>query len=137
MGKASRDKGARGERELFRILTEALGVEIRRNLRQYQRADHDQIGLDGYAIEVKRAENLSLGLWWQQALQQASNGEVPVLAYRKSRMPWRFRVPLGWACDIVITSSCGCSEIPIAGPWVETDLDGFVSLVSARSDLEG
>jgi hypothetical protein len=48
------------------------------------------------AIEVKRQERLEIKSWWKQACHQARPGNhIPVLAYRQSRQPWRFVMPLG------------------------------------------
>lgn len=130
MAKFSRDKGARGEKELFRLLSDHLGVEVVRNLGQYQKSGPDSFGLDGYAVEVKRCETVTPESWWRQALDQAEAvGAVPVLAYRKSRVPWRFRVPMDWLI--------GVPDAPWMSPgmWVETDLDGFI--VAMTRDTAG
>jgi len=46
MSKLSRNKGATFERELCKIIFEELGVEVRRNLSQYQEKDLGDIMLD-------------------------------------------------------------------------------------------
>ena len=60
MGKASRQKGQRGEREVCQILAEHLGGEFKRNLMQTQEGGFDILGLDEYAIEVKFQEKLQI-----------------------------------------------------------------------------
>jgi hypothetical protein len=56
----------------------------------------DCLSLEGYSIEIKRHESLSIGAWWKQAQEQAERvGAVPVLAYRQSRKPWAIVLPLG------------------------------------------
>ena len=107
MGKASREKGARGERELATILAKHLNLEIRRNLVQYQTGGIDLTGLP-WSIEVKRCETLKINAFWQQAVAQVKdNDPPPVLAYRTSRKPWRFILPTGvlvphypWSFDL-------------------------------------
>lgn len=98
MGRMQRSKGARGERELANLLAEHLGTEISRNLLQTRQGGHDLDGLP-FALEVKRHEQLSLNAWWEQATAQAeSAGLPPALAYRQSRKPWRFILPLSSLC---------------------------------------
>jgi len=94
-GKGRRSKGQSGERELAGLLSKALGHEVVRNLDQARDGGPDVWGLPGVALEVKRQERVTLEPWWEQAVQQAHRSQVPVLAYRQSRKPWRFRVPLG------------------------------------------
>jgi len=90
-----RRKGAGGERELFRLLEGQLGLIVERNLEQTRNGGADSISIPGLSIEVKRQERDWAEAWWQQALDQAGD-KVPVLAYRKSRQPWRFMVPLSY-----------------------------------------
>ena len=90
MGKFSRDKGGRGERELFGMLSADLGVTVRRNLAQTRGGGADTIEIAGWSVEVKRVENASVGAWFAQAQRQAANdGRAPVLFYRASYQPWR------------------------------------------------
>ena len=102
MGAMSRRKGAAGERELFALLEEHLGIAIKRNLEQTRGGGADSYDLPGYAIEVKRVEQLAVDRWWSQAVMQAGSA-IPVLAYRQSRQPWRFVVPLEWVQGFEMT----------------------------------
>ena len=86
-GSFSRSKGQRGEREICKLLTERLGFEVKRNLQQYQDGGCDLVGLDKYAIEIKRQETELINSWWQQTKRQAK-GRMPVLFYRSNRKPW-------------------------------------------------
>ena len=84
MGRASRQKGARGEREVRDILRK-YGVEARRD----GRLDDDLVhGLEGYHLEVKRREAYELGAWIEQAEEDAKE-RIPVVVFRKSNQPWR------------------------------------------------
>ena len=90
-----RRKGASAERELFGILRDELGLIVERNLQQTRAGGADCLSIDGLAIEVKRQEKAFSEAWWRQAVEQAGS-RVPVLAYRQSRQPWRFVLPLTW-----------------------------------------
>ena len=94
MSRAEKDKGAAAERELAGLLREHLGIDIRRKLGAARDGGHDLSGLP-VALEVKRCETLRLPAWWAQAWEQGVKANLPpALAYRRSRQPWRFRVPL-------------------------------------------
>lgn len=103
MGKInSRAKGASAERELIAMLTDELGetltAPLKRNLEQTRAGGHDIVGLDGWAIEVKRYKRLKEGeikAFWGQALDQAERiAQRPVLAYREDLCSWRVRIRL-------------------------------------------
>lgn len=95
----SRAKGAAGEREFIKELGLHLGDQMmKRNLEQTRVGGHDIVGLDGWAIEVKRYKAIKEGdiaNFWEQAVEQAQRiGAKPVLAYREDFRSWRVRVPL-------------------------------------------
>ncbi|AVY95765.1 hypothetical protein DAI18_18235 [Microvirgula aerodenitrificans] len=86
-GRMSRDKGARGERELAGLLAERLGISIQRRLGAARDGGHD-IDVPGWAVESKRTEVFAEA-YWRQAQQQAEvTGCRPVLFWRASRRPW-------------------------------------------------
>ena len=88
-GNHSRNKGARGERELFGLLTAELGFIVERNLSQTRGGGADCITIPGWSIEVKRCETLAIPSWWRQAVEQAlEENKKPILFYRKSRAQW-------------------------------------------------
>lgn len=94
-GAGKRNKGAAGERELARLLSDHLGQAVARNLEQSRSGGHDLTGTDGWSIEVKRQERLNISAWWAQAVVQAEKTKTrPALAYRQSRRSWRFMVRL-------------------------------------------
>ena len=68
----SREKGARGERELAEFLR-AHGYDTRRG-QQYSGAngDADVVGLPGIHIECKRVEKTAINDWLEQAVADAS-----------------------------------------------------------------
>ena len=92
MGSMSRTKGAAGERELRRLLESELGTAIVRNLEQTRSGGHDLLGIDGWAVEVKRYRRTTRGLlasWWGQAVEQAERVRLrPVLFTREDRGEW-------------------------------------------------
>ena len=90
----SKDKGARGERELASKLKE-YGFDCRRG-QQYCGAngDADVVGLDGVHIEVKRTERLSLYDALSQAKHDAREGAMPVVMHRKNNSEWVVVQPL-------------------------------------------
>jgi Holliday junction resolvase len=98
-GKSSRTKGQAGEREICKILGEALGISLERNLEQTRDGGCD-IRLRHWAIEVKRQEKLQVDKWWEQAVSQAEKCEKhPILIFRQSRMPWRVIMPVALTQD--------------------------------------
>lgn len=108
MSAMQRRKGARAEIELCKLLSDELGVTVRRNVDQARVGGADCLELPGYAIEVKRCERLAIPAWWRQAVVQAqAAGAEPVLFFRQSRKEWRVvmtggaEVPFDWAMDLM------------------------------------
>ena len=88
LGRLKRNKGAAGERELARFLTEHGLPAIRG--RQYQGGNDSpdvKLSVEGYHFECKRTEVLHL---WD-ALRQAqadAHGKTPIVAHRPNRKEW-------------------------------------------------
>jgi Holliday junction resolvase len=99
-GKASRNKGAAAERELATMLSDQLGVTIKRKLGQ-ARDGGDDIQIGKYRIEVKRREALRLDEWCKQVEAASGVGDVPIVAYRRNGQPWRVVVPIAWFIEQV------------------------------------
>jgi Holliday junction resolvase len=90
MGRMSRNKGAVAERELCRLLSDELGVQVRRNVDQARGGGADCLELPGFAVECKRRERLERPTWWAQAVEQGVKASAePIVFYRRSREPWR------------------------------------------------
>jgi len=90
MGKRSRDKGKRGEREAAAKLADVLGCEARRS-QQYcgEAGDADLLtSIDGIHWEVKRVERFSLYPALQQASDDASDDDIPVVLHRRNNSIW-------------------------------------------------
>jgi len=135
----SRAKGATAEREFIKELSEFLGDALtepmKRNLEQTRKGGHDIVGLDGFAIEIKRYRRVKEGdivRFWEQAVEQAKRvGAEPVLAYREDFCSWRVRIPwgfmmpeIGWDEDVDFT--------------LELSLKAFATIVREKllSDLQ-
>lgn len=104
MGARSRNKGANGERELARLLSDELGMEVTRNLLQSREGGHDLDGVPGWCLEVKRRAKAAEGdkrQWWEQAraasvemLIRNGGSANPAVLYREDRREWRALVGL-------------------------------------------
>ena len=86
MGKMSRDKGKRGERE-FASVCKANGYDCKRGQQYNGIGGEDVVGLDGVHIEVKRTETLSLYTAMGQAKRDA-HGKIPIVAHRRNDCEW-------------------------------------------------
>jgi len=87
MGKTSREKGKRGEREVASFLRE-YGYDARRGVQYHGGKDSpDVVGLPGIHIEVKRTERLHL--WDALAQAKADAGDnIPVVFHRANDCQW-------------------------------------------------
>ena len=90
----SREKGKRGELQAAKVLKE-YGYETRRG-QQFSGAngDADVVGLPGIHLEIKRVEKLNISKAMQQSIQDAKDGEMPVVMHRKNRETWLVTMPL-------------------------------------------
>lgn len=94
MGKMSREKGKRGERELAKKLKE-YGYEAKR-VQQFcgSNGDADVDGLEGIHIECKRVEKLNIYDAIAQSKSDARLGELPTVFHRKNNCEWLVTMPL-------------------------------------------
>ena len=96
MGRASRAKGAGGERELARMIA-AAGFEAERNARNGLRTEDIAHSIPGVWVEAKRAERWDIHEWWAQTLAGADSADrSPLLAMRRNRGRWVAQVDLEW-----------------------------------------
>ena len=88
-GKASKNKGKRGERELANLLREE-GYDCKRG-QQYCgiSGNADVIGLNGIHIECKRVEKLNLRLAMEQAIFDCKDGNMPTIFHRTNNEDWK------------------------------------------------
>ena len=91
----SRQKGARGERELRDKFREYGFVDARRG-QQYCGAngDADVVGLPGIHVECKRVERLNIEQALAQSQEDAVESEVPAVFHRKNGGKWMVTMDL-------------------------------------------
>lgn len=100
MAKASRDKGKRGELDVAAVFTDA-GLPADRTA-ALQAGGVPGAGdvtirqLPHLHVESKRTETYSLPEWLRQIEGARLDGQPYLVAFRKSREPWRGVVDLAW-----------------------------------------
>lgn len=85
----SRQKGARGEREVAKILRDH-GIDSRRTA-QYcgNTGDAADVVFPGFHTEVKLREKTDIWSWWSQSEHDTKEGETSLVVFRKSREKWK------------------------------------------------
>lgn len=83
----SRGKGARGERELAKILNEH-GISCHRGYVQFK--ESDLIGIPGVHVECKRVERLNIHEAMKQAIREAQKRKdgKPTVFHRRNNTEW-------------------------------------------------
>ncbi len=104
MSRKSRDKGARGERELAKEISRLFRVEARRGVQYQGGPDSPDVvaEIPGIHWEAKRTEKLSLYAALDQAIGEAGEGSIPVVAHRRNGKPWLAVVRLDDLPDLVV-----------------------------------
>ena len=113
MSKASRDKGASGEREVCALLSEELGINAQRQLDQSRDGGCDifiNVAGKSCAIEVKRQER-SKPLEYLRQLQ-AVEADLHMVLWRPSRTNWIGILP--WETLSLLLRECGVGSTPKA-----------------------
>lgn len=92
-GRAAREKGKRGEREVAERFRDAGFADARRAVQYNGRPGTaaDVIGVPRLHIEVKRVEREAVRKWVAQAIRDAEaggQGDIPVVVHRKSGEEW-------------------------------------------------
>lgn len=113
-GRSNRNRGAAAERELARWIRDELGIDVARELKQFQKAQHfDLTPVGPFGIECKYHARLNVRDWWKQAVVSAkAGGLIPVVAYKVCRKGWRFVLPhtnaqAEWGFDYEYTIDVG------------------------------
>lgn len=83
----SRQKGAKGEREVAKLLSDR-GYHCRRGQQFNGLEGEDVVGLDYMHIEVKRVQNLNLYNAYLQAKRDSKNNNRPLVFHRKNNQKW-------------------------------------------------
>lgn len=111
----SRTKGAAFEREVAKLLLLELGISFKRDLRQYQEADHGDLIPDDpafpFELELKRYASGPISgtdNWWKQVTTAANKtGKRPALIYKYDRQAVRVVVEMqGIRCNISFEDFC-------------------------------
>lgn len=84
MGRMSRNKGYRGEKEVEKILRDH-GINAKRGL--VFNGEPDIVDDTNLHFEVKRAERIQIGEWMKQSTEQC-RGKIPTVVHRRSREDW-------------------------------------------------
>ena len=87
MSASQRRKGANGENELARILSDHFGRVVKRTLGQARDGGHD-IETPPFRWEVKRRKKLAAYDFIEQAAQACQDGATPVVAMRADGKGW-------------------------------------------------
>ena len=89
MGKMSREKGKRGEREWAKVCRDN-GYDCRRTSQYCGNTGDasDVVGLPGIHQEVKRVEALSIYTAMAQAKHDTQDGNLPIVAHRRNDHEW-------------------------------------------------
>ncbi len=86
----SRDKGARGERELAHVLRHFGYQDAIRGVQHDGLAGNpDVLGLDKIHIEVKRVEHINIDNAMKQSIRDAREDEIPVVMHRRNNQIWK------------------------------------------------
>lgn len=113
MGKLSRTKGAKFEREIAAYfndhLEDILEEKVKRNLDQYQAKGLHDLTLPGVMIECKRQKSVRDGdvkKWWTETLDQVEGQEaMPVLIYRADAQTAKAVVPGAVIMSLALANS--------------------------------
>lgn len=134
MGKASRDKGARGENEAAKAIMANTALLADRNARN-GKADTDVrvwSSKDGklmHRVEVKRVEGLSLGSKQMEKFrQQAAKDGALCILHRKNRGAWMLDYPQQFRQARL----CWEAWVTVTGPDVWTVLAWLVAEADER-----
>ncbi len=127
MGSLSRNKGRAGEQECARLLRDNLGIDVTRNwAEQAAHGGCDLVGINGWAIEVKRAKSYD-NKWWLQTVEQANAVSAnPALLYRLDRRQWTAELRGG---DVI-------SELADETDTITMSLNAFCTIVRERTSDE-
>lgn len=104
MGRKSKEKGKRGEREAAKAIEDFLGIGARRGVQYTGSADSPdvEIALPNIHVEVKRTETLSLYPAVEQATQDGGE-KIPLVLHRRNHKDWLAIVPLSRLMELAVT----------------------------------
>ncbi len=116
MGRMSRQKGKRGEREAAAELGALLGCDARRGVQYQGGPDSPDVVLEGIAlhVECKRTETLNLYSAIEQAKKDAPQGSVPLVWHRRNGRQSVVIVETSRLIDLARELMRSCDSGPIA-----------------------
>lgn len=100
MGISQRRKGASGERELAKILSEQLGWVVSRKLGQ-ARDGGDDLQTGQFRWEVKRRKKIAVYEFMEQIEKACEVNDVPVVAMRADGKGWLVMMKLDDAIPLI------------------------------------
>lgn len=95
----SRSKGRRSERDV-ELAFQARGFSTDRNLGGREQVAGD-ITTEGFALEVRNREKLSLSRWSAEHELSTPKHLTPAVVYRSNRHPWRISMTLEDFLDLL------------------------------------
>jgi hypothetical protein len=103
MTATERDKGARGELEIVRLLQNHSWPDAKRTSdgRHQQHRGDIANGPPNVHLEIRRRETLNIWACLKQAAADAAHGHRPVVAFRRSRSQWYAAVELDFLLDLL------------------------------------
>ena len=107
-------KGTAGENELAKLLR-SKGIRAYRNDQIYKGGkDNPDVSAEVFDvplhIEVKRVERLNVSEAVNQAVQDAAQGTLPVVAHRRNRESWLVTIPLLPLLEVLRTGEMNHDE---------------------------
>lgn len=102
IGKASRNKGKRGELMLAHEMQSRGFTECHRSAQHAGNIESaDIIGLPGLHPEAKFVEKLNVYKAYEQAVRDATgSADIPVVFHKRSRSPWLVTLDLDAFCKL-------------------------------------
>lgn len=103
MSRSQRVKGKEGELEVASLARECGHHDAGRN-GDARQVDGDIAGVDGAYVEVRRRNALRIDAWCREVEAEAAAlgvDDLPVVAFRRDREPWRAAVPLDGLLELL------------------------------------
>jgi len=104
VAKNSRAKGCRGELEFAKVLADRK-LSARRGQQFSGGTDSPDVictSLTDIHFEVKRVEAGNLYIWLAQAIRDAGEKKVPIVAHRRNKQDWVAILPMDDLLDLLL-----------------------------------
>ena len=110
MGKAQRDKGARGERNVAEEIKRLTGKEVKRDLSQTRDGGADLLGLAPYRIEVKSYKSFAVTGHLEQCAKGKADDEICFVVLNPDRKRMMVLMFLDDFCPLLATEMIKSSQ---------------------------